>query len=110
MIKKLKINGSNLSIKSHTILNMLKEIRVNSKNNNIATRPGRPPANTITFSALIFPSTDPLMMILSFSVIFPFTRTPCENIDLSFLFIIRNSIQLKVEIAIIRNFHFYPLD
>ena len=36
MIKKLKINGSNLSIKSHTILNMLKEIRVNSKNNNIA--------------------------------------------------------------------------
>ena len=36
MIKKLKINGSNLSIKSHTILNMLKEIRVNSKNNNVA--------------------------------------------------------------------------
>ena len=36
MIKKLKINGNNLSIKSHTILNMLKEIRVNSKNNNIA--------------------------------------------------------------------------
>ena len=36
MIKKLKINGSNLPIKSHTILNMLKEIRVNSKNNNIA--------------------------------------------------------------------------
>jgi len=36
MIKKLKINGNNLLIKSHTILNMLKEIRVNSKNNNIA--------------------------------------------------------------------------
>lgn len=36
MIKKLKINGNNLSIKSHTILNMLKEIRVNSKNNNVA--------------------------------------------------------------------------
>ena len=36
MIKKLKINGNNLPIKSHTILNMLKEIRVNSKNNNIA--------------------------------------------------------------------------
>ena len=36
MIKKLKINGHNLPIKSHTILNMLKEIRVNSKNNNVA--------------------------------------------------------------------------
>jgi len=36
MIKKLKINGKSISIKSHTMLNMLKEINVNFENDNIA--------------------------------------------------------------------------
>ena len=36
MIKKLKINGKTISIKSHTILSMLKEVSVNSENDNIA--------------------------------------------------------------------------
>ena len=36
MIKRLKINGKTISIKSHTILSMLKEVSVNSENDNIA--------------------------------------------------------------------------